>query len=470
MSTLSVVTKGINTIGTPVPIMPDSYNRSNNGMWMFNQVGGYDFKFTYTNLHSSLTAFRKCPPLYAIISKKAQAFVNGKTWVVKKKGKGKEKESLSPVADKIRALLAKPNPFQSQKEFEAQMYHYCQLYGFSILLPIVPVGFPNYDATKLWNLPLELIDIEETKKNWLQAENNQAVIKSIVIRFGEENAAIPVNSVFIFKDNSPAFDSPIFPISRVCAHEAPINNIIGTYETRGRIIDDRGAQGIISSDSKDAGGYIPIKPDEKEQMQKEFMMGYGLKKNQYQYIITSASVKWTQITQSTKDLMLFEEVEDDIMRLCDGWNYPYPLMSSNRTNSLGGNNIGESKKLLYQDAIIPEAESICEQWNNFFGLGSTDIQLEKDYSHVPALHEDEQKKATARKINNEARMIEFLHNVCTLDNWRVANGDDPLQGEYGGKYYHELVAAGWKFGSIGATAPKQGDNNTNEQQNTGNNQ
>lgn len=450
MSTLSSVKKSFSTVVAPQLIGAD-YRQSGNEFWMFNSVGGYDYKFTYSNIHSSLTAFKKCPPLYSIISKKAMAFVNGKTWLLKKKGKGKERESMNPVADKIRALLANPNPFQSQKEFESQLYHYCQLYGFSILMPIVPVGFPNYEATKLWNLPLNLLNLEETKKNWTLANTNADVIKSLVLDFGNERVSIPVDLVFIFKDNSPAFDSPIFPVSRVQAHEMPINNIIGTYETRGRIIDDRGAQGIISSDSKDAGGFIPMKPEEKEEMQKEFSLRYGLKKHQYQYIITPASVKWTQITQSTKDLMLFEEVEDDIMRLCDGWNYPYPLMSSKNTNSLGGNKIGESKELLYQDAIIPEAEYICEQWNSFFNLKDQDFLIEKDFSHVPALQKDKQKEAAARKTNNEARQIEFLHNICTLNEWRVANGDDPITEEYGKKYYYELVAMGWKFGSTGAT-------------------
>jgi hypothetical protein len=462
MSTLSVVRKGL-TAPAPMLIDPSGYRgiSSANSFWFFDGPGGYDYQFSYSNLHSSLTAFKKCPPLFSIILKKTQAYSNGKTFIVNKKGKAKEKESTNPIAQKIRDLMGKPNPFQSEKEFKAQLYYYCQLYGFSILLPIVPTGFQNYEATKLWNLPLHLLNIEETKKNWTLAYQNSDVIKSIVLDFGEERVFIPVNSVWIFKDFTPNIDSPVFPISRVVGNEAPINNIIGAYETRGRIIEDRGAQGIISSDSKDSSGYIPIKEEEKNQMHDEFRARYGLKKNQYQYIITSASVKWTQIVQNTKELMLFEEIEDDIMRLCDSWCYPYPLMASARTNNLGGSNTDPNKRALYQDTIIPEAENLAEQWSNFFGLYALSLQWQDDYGHIPCMQDDEQKRALARKTRNEAMQIEFLHNLCTMDQWRVANGDDPIGGEFGGKYYYELVQMGWKFGSTGATLSlNQGDQNS----------
>lgn len=429
-STLSVVKKGFNNIAAPQLIGAD-YGTSSNQFWMFAGPGGYDYKFSYTNLHSSLTAFKKCPPLFSIILKKILAFSNGKTWIIKSKGKGKEKESMNPVAEKIRLLLAKPNPFQSQKEFEAQLYFYCQLYGFSILLPIVPVGFPTTDAVKLWNLPLHLLDIEETNKNWLLAETNTSVIKKIILNFGNEKVEIQADKVWIFKDFTPLTDSPIFPVSRVCAHEDPISNIIGAYHTRGRIIDDRGAQGIISSDAKDAGGYIPMKEEDKLEMQKEFRLNYGLKRHQYQHIITTAAIKYSQISQTTRDLMLFEEIEDDIMRLCDGWNYPYPLMSSNRTNNLGGNNIYEAKKLLYQDAIIPESISLGEQWNNFFNLSQHGISFEKDYSHIEALQDDKLQNARWRNTLNDAKKKEYDAGLITLNDWLISLGDDPLPAELG---------------------------------------
>lgn len=449
MSTLSRVSKGLNSVAAPQLIGAD-YSTSSNEFWMLNQTGGIDYKFSYSGHQSSLKAYRKCAPLTAIINKKAQAFSNGKTWILNKKGKAKEKEATSEIARKVRTLMANPNPFQSQKDFEAQQYIYCQLFGYCLMLPIRPVGFPNSDATTLWNIPPVMVDIEETKKSWLLAKGKKDLLKKIIINFQNERVELSADDVYIIKDFTPSFDSPIIPESRVCALEMQVNNIMGAYESRNVLINYRGALGIISPDSKDSSGPVKLMDEDKLQLQNDFLR-YGLKNSQWKFIMSSASIKWSQMGVPTRELMLFEEIEDDIMRICDGYNFPYPLLSSNRTNSLGGNNIGESKQLLYQDAIIPESESICEQWSSFFDLNKYDLLIIKDFSHVAALQGDEQKKAQARKTRNEAMQIEFLHNICTLNQWRIANGDDPVEDELGGKLYYELVQIGWKFGSTGAT-------------------
>jgi hypothetical protein len=429
MSTLKAVNKGFSNIAPPALIGADYASRANE-FWMINGPGGMDYKFSYSGHQSSLKAYEKCPPLTAIINKKAKAFLNGRTFIVNKKGKAKDKESTSEVATKLKALRAKPNPFQSERDFDAQQYIYQQLFGYCLMLVIKPVGFANYEATRLWNIPPSMVDIEETRKSWLTAKDKKDVIKKIVLIFGEERAEIPVSDVYIVKDFIPSFKSAIFPESRICALEMPINNIIGAYESRNVLINYRGALGIISPDLKDGAGPVPLKEDEKEALQNDFLR-YGLLNQQWKFIISQASVKWSQMGVPTKDLMLFEEIEDDIMRLCDSYDYPYPLMSSNRTNSLGGNNIGESIKLLYQDATIPEAESFCDQWRDIFELDKYDLQFQKNYTHVPALQEDEQKKALARKTFDDAFKIEFDSGLITLNDWLVKLGEDPLPAELG---------------------------------------
>lgn len=446
MSTLSAVKKGLSAISAPQLVGADLGTRGGE-FWNFNGPAGFDYKFSYTGHQSSLKAFKKCPPLNAVIMKKAQAFVNGKTWILNKKGKARDKEASGEVAERVRKLMSHPNPFQGRKEFEAQQYIYSQLFGFSILLPITPVGFDNTHAVRLWNIPPSMIDIEETKKNWLLAEKQSDVIKSIVINFDHERAYLPLDQIYIIKDFTPSFHSPVFPESRVSALEMPVNNIIGAYESRNVLINYRGALGIISSDGKDAGGFIPIKEEEKESLQSDFRR-YGLTRSQWQFIITSASVKWTQMGVSTKDLMLFEEIDDDIQRICDGYNYPYRLLSSEKSNSLGGSDLQVWKSELYEGAIIPESESICEQWDEFFSLSKYDLIAIKDFTHVPALQGDEIKKAEARDRRNKAYQTEFFANLTTLNEWRIANGDDPLDGEIGTMRYSELAKAGWVFAGV----------------------
>jgi hypothetical protein len=444
MSTIRSIQKAFNSIAPPQLVGADYATRGGE-FWALNGPGGIDYKFSYTGHSSAVKAYSKCAPLTAIINKKAQAYINGKVYIVNKKGKARDKESKSGVAEKITTLRAKPNPFQSEREFDAQQYIYQQLFGYCLVLPIKPVGFTNIDATALWNIPPSMVDIEETRKSFLAAKNNRDVIRSITLRFGEETTTVPVSDVYIIKDFAPSFNSVIFPESRICSLELNINNIIGAYESRNVLINYRGALGIISPDSKDSGGALPMLEKDKEALQDEFLR-YGLRNQQWKFIISQAAVKWSQMGVPTRDLMLFEEIEDDIMRICDSYGYPYPLISSAKTNSLGGSNTDPNKRILYQDSIIPESDAIAEQWGNFWGLSEYDLSIIKDFSHVPALQDDEQRKASARKTRNEAYQIEFFNNVCTLNDWRIANGEDPLSNEIGDKYYYELSAGGIQFG------------------------
>jgi hypothetical protein len=133
------------------------------------------------------------------------------------------------------------------------------------------------------------------------------------------------------------------------------------------LINRRGALGILSNNGKDVNGTLPLDPEEKKALEEDFKR-YGIRKEQVQMIITNAALSWQQMGYPTKELMLFEEIEDDIMRMCDTYSYPYRLLSSNQANSLGGTDAKVFDKRLYQAAIIPESESMYDQWNDFFDL------------------------------------------------------------------------------------------------------
>jgi len=407
-------------------LIPSSYRPSIGGLdnILFEANGKSIFHFQYSGHNSSQKAYEKCPPVNAIINKKAQAYINGKTWVLNKQGKAKGKESTSAEAKKLQALFKKPNPLQSWKQFEAQGYIYQQLFGYTIVLPIKPVGFKeNIDASALWNIPPSMVDIEETNKLFYQTDT-KGILKQIVLNYKGTRTILNVEDIYILKDFTPSFCSLIIPDSRIRALELPINNIVGAYESRNVLINYRGALGILSQDpGSGAYGAIPMTPGQKEELQQEFRR-YGLSNHQWQFIITSASLKWQQMGISTKDLMLFEEIEADTMAICDSYGYPYQLMSSAKGTTFS--NLNEGKKLLYQDATMPEAESMYEQWNQMFNTEAYGIVIDKDYSHVAVLQEDKAQAAQARLTLNEALTIEFQNGLITLDDWLEKLGEDPL--------------------------------------------
>jgi hypothetical protein len=445
-----------------------------NGMWQF-LPDGHDVFFTYGGYNSALAAYTSCPPLTAIINRKAQAYINGKTFILNKQGKAKNKEATGEIANKIRKLISRPNPLQSWKQFEAQNYIYQQLSGFCVVLPLKPTGFDNTYATTLWNVPPWMLEIKEkVNVNFLLAKDIRDLVESVHVVYNSQRTQLPLDDIFIFKDFSPAVDSIAFPDSRIRSLVQPINNLIGLYESMGVIIDKRGPSMVISSGKTDDSGVIALQPKEKTEIEKQFMERFGLRRQQSRAIITSAPIKLDTVGFSTQELMLIELAQDAIMRLCDGFVYPYQLMASDRNNSLGGNNADPFKKLLYQDTIIPEAESMYEQWESFFSLVNTPITIQKDYRHIAALQDNQVEAATARFQRNRAALLEFQNNVLTLNEWRELNNDDPLENGLGDLYYYELVAQGITFGQgvSGASVPDNVNPNSNtssQNQNNGSN-
>src|SRR5688500_7534779 len=107
----------------PIYISPIDYRPSiatGDTPTFFEMNGKSIFHFKYSSHNSSQRAYECCPPVNAIINRKAQAYINGKTWVLNTQGKAKGKESTSIEAKKLQALFKKPNPLQSWKQFEAQ--------------------------------------------------------------------------------------------------------------------------------------------------------------------------------------------------------------------------------------------------------------------------------------------------------------------------------------------------------------
>lgn len=422
----------------PIPLTPSSYRGGQDGQqWFAEMVGGNFFYFTYSGNKSASQAYECCPPVAAIINKKAQAFINGKTWVLNTQGKAKGKEATTVEAKKLQRLFAQPNPIQNWSQFEAQGYIYQQLFAYTLILSIKPVGFKeNIDAYALWNIPPFMVDIEETNKLFYQT-SQKGMIKKIVLNYKGVRSELEIDDIYIMKDITPSFDSLIFPQSRICALELPINNIIGAYESRNVLINYRGALGILTKEAGDGGqfGALPMPEGEKENIQNDFRR-YGLKHHQWQIIITSAAMKWQQMGYPTKDLMLFEEVEGSTQAICDGYNYQYELLSNSKGVTFANKN--EAKKLVYQDAILPEAQSIYGQWNQFFNTAKYNLVIDKDFSHVAVLQADQLQTAQARKARNDALLIEYQNDLITMNRWLELNGEDPRPD--GDRYYSEIKA------------------------------
>lgn len=402
-------------------------------------------KFIYSSLDSCVNAYEGCPPLTAIINKKAAAYTNGKTWVMDLKGK----ESATPYAVKIRERLAKPNPIQTWKQFEAQQKIFVDCFGFSILLPIMPVGYNKViDCTSMWNIPPSMLEIKESDKLFYQSDLS-GMIDKITLCYKGERTDITGKPIFIFKDFIPSFHSMIFPDSRIKSNARPISNIIGALESRGVLINYRGALGILSS-TNDKFGYVPIKPETKKELQRDFMR-YGLGNDQWKFIITSASLNWQQMGIPTKDLMLFEEIEADVDMLTDSWGVPIDLLAGSQRKTY--QNALAAQAGFYQDTIIPEADNIYDMWNVVFDTANNKCKIEKDFSHIAALQADKVEQGRAFQYQANALLILWQQNMITANQYLERCEFDTLPGTEGDQYYFEWLAAGKTFGAAANTTP-----------------
>lgn len=430
---------------------PISYRSSGsifgNEGWNFGAANGYDVYFSYSGLDAVVKAYERCAPVFSIINKQAYAYVNGKN----KFRDDNDKDVSNTHQKQVAALLNNPNPFQNGKQFKAQAKVYCRLFGYCVILPDVPSGFPIEDAKRLWIIPPYMCEIVYRNQSVYTTVGGQVpnFIEKIIVTYGNEKTTLLPEQVFILKEITPGFSgNPFIPSSPIKSVQQNISNVIGIYDSKGMLINYRGALGILSPE-KDPAGNIPIEEPEKKDIQ-DGLMRYGLRNGQWKFIVANSSMKWQQIGISYKDLMLSEWAEDDTMVIADSLNYPPKLLMNSQRSSLAGTEVDAFKKQLYQDHVIPYAEMIDEQLSQMFETQKYGYSIKSDYSHVAVLQEDKINAGRSRYYLNQGCLLEWQNNLLTANEWRALNAMEPLAD--GDKYYTDWVNAGKIFGAGKTTA------------------
>lgn len=382
-----------------------------------------------------LKAYNFCPPLKAIVGKRAKAFNTGVIQVLNKtslkKGSGAE-------ANSIRKVIANPNPLQNEAQFFAQHDIYIDIFGYCPILVMRPIGMPD-EISAIWNIPPWLFDIEYTRR-WLYQTKQQEVYSKFVFTWNGERTEIDPKALFLILDDGIGTDMDsnlTIPDSRLIGLDYPVSNIVAAYKSRNTLITKRGAIGILTNEAKDVStnNVIPMDQGDKEALQSEFK-NYGIVGQPYQIIITDANLKWQQMGFATKDLLLFEEIQEAIERLSDGFGWPVELIA--RGKDVTYDNKRQARKDLYHNTIIPESNSRMEQFTRAVVLPESNLTVVRDFSGVQVLQEERKETAQTRLVIDQACEKEWEKGLITLNDWRVALGMEPLQDERFNKYKHEL--------------------------------
>ncbi len=426
---------------------PQAYR---NGMFMFGN-GSLTKFFEYDDIESALNAFVKCPPLQSVLLRKADAAITGKLWVMTESGKGRNRESKTEWANKTRAKLNRPNPFESGREWLAKIQIYTDLFGWCIIYPTYSSttyarkGFAEADS--IWVLPPYMLDWQETGNVFNQTDL-KGVFRHIKMQVHGYMLDLPLDQILLVRGKLPRMlsgsmsstmcEAMILPDTKVRSLQQPINNIIGAYASRGELISYAGAQNIISP-QPGSGGMVamPLTPQEEKELQDKFKLQYGVMQKQYRNIISSQPLNVQKMGTPTKDLMLFEEVVEDVKAICDQYGYQYRLLSNGSASSLNGTEVNALQRDLYQNTIIPESQSLWEQLAIGFKAEENKCRFEADFSHLPVLQADGLQSAQTRQTMGAACFQDFKNGFITYNRALELMGEDTVTG--GDIYYKDWI-------------------------------
>lgn len=363
-----------------------------------------------------LNAYRFCSPLSTIINKKVQACNNGKWKVTNRKG-----EEIDYTID----LLEKPNPLQSWRQFQTQALTALNVFGEVFIYKLKPSQYSKTVAA-LWVIPNDGVQVLTTGKMFNQTSLSEIITGYTYSFKGELIQTFTTDEILHVKDTYLNPTDPIHGYSRTATLLDPIQNVISAYEARNVLMSRKGAIGILSNGSKDGFGGVPMTSEERYRLQAEFQR-YGITKDRYQVIMTDANMSWQSMTFPTKDMLLFEEIEDDVREIANTYGYPFTLLSFKNQSALGdGAMIDAANSILYQDTVVPEMQTWTQVMAGAFNIPSG-YTLSISFDHLPIFQEDKQAEATALSTLNQAYSTAYTQGIITREEWREAIGFDPVK-------------------------------------------
>jgi hypothetical protein len=371
-------------------------------------------------------AYEFCYPVSSVCDRLAEYDLTGVIEILRSKGKGKEDYATNPWSQRMNKLIAQPNPLQAWEQFRGQQVVYKKLFGFCPVFPVMPVGMdfdPSY-CMAIWNLPPWLFRAEPTNK-LLEATDIDEIIKSYSITIHGKKVTLTGKQVFILEDGFIQDENENFllPQSKLVGLDMAVSNICAAMEADNVLLRKKGPLGFISSEAvKDAAGYIPMRPEEKKELQ-EALQVYGLSWDQYQYVISRTPSKWNPMSYDVNQLGTKETVIAGSKAVCQKFGFPYVLFEETGVTYANGENAMSS---VYVNNVIPNAKKDLNKYNKFFKAEENQCKINACYDDVPALQEDELNKNTAAYSLAQTLAIEYKNGIITKNQWLTARGYDTV--------------------------------------------
>ncbi|MGL6123881.1 MAG: phage portal protein, partial [Shewanella sp.] len=160
---------------------------------------------------------------------------------------------------------------------------------------------------------------------------------------------------------------------------------------------------------------------------KSFEMNYTGRRNQRRTLILPKGVDMEQVTTSIADQQLTDLIKMNRENILNILRVPKHALGMAESGSLGSEEAKQAIQFMWNNTIIPMLKRIQGSFNKFFSkeLGEG-FEFQFDYSAVPALKDDEIKKADlALKLNTSLTVNEVRKMVFALP--PVQGGEALLQ-------------------------------------------
>lgn len=341
-------------------------------------------------------AYALCSPLMSVISKKCAAIKNLRLAATTDDGEDIERP------DAVRTM-SHPNSVQGIADFVAYIEAMTQIFGKAYIVRMESVGFP--EAFELFVIP-NLCVTENAAISPALSFMPDADIVDYTVTICGSSMKIAKEDMFIVRDASYDLNVCGGNISRMVSLQKPVNTFVASYEAVHELMVNRGMLAIISLTSgsgdiiRDAN--LPETESEKKNIQQAFRK-YGIRADQFKYAITSMNAAVSPVSSTITDLGLTDVQKACKKEIADIYQVPSVLLDVEGSTYA---NAKEAKTILYNDAIIPEANNIFYVLNRIYGF--EDFKVMPYYDHLELFQESKREQAAGM-----TNLVNALNNAVS---------------------------------------------------------
>lgn len=279
----------------------------------------------------------------------------------------------------LEALLNRPNPAQSYASWISELIAFGRLTGDRYIYKIgADTGANAGKAKELYVLPSQAVEVV--------SGGIFEPVQGYVLDFNARQMEMPSDDVCHIKDFNPDYDGTGANLYGQSPLKAAFRNLETNNEaitTGMKYLQNQTTRGVLNVDEGDMSE--PQAQALNDSLKRNF------KDNQGGITITPRKMSWTNFGLNASDMSLVAQYNLTVKDLCNAYNVPVTLLNSEAAST--ESNIKESRKALYQNAIIPELIKIRDELNRFL-VPDGKLFIDYDFSSIPELQVDMNTMAT----------------------------------------------------------------------------